>query len=167
MIKKVLILSLAVILLAGGALAAFEPPPKGRPSPEKMINRLAKDLDLSSKQKTKLLARAKATEEEAEKINEKNRVLFAEIEKELLKDDPSSKAIHGFMQQLGQNRTQVEFKRMEQMLELRRELTPEQKIKFEKIMQAGKKHRPGGPGGPGGPLGPGGPGGPGGPEGGE
>lgn len=159
MIKKVLILFLTVILLAGGALAAFEPPPKGRPSPEKMINRLAKDLDLSSEQKTKLLARAKVTEEEAEKINEKNRALFAEIEKELLKDSPSSKTIYGLMQQVGRNRTEIEFKRMEQMLELRRELTQEQKTKFEKMMQAGKKRGPGGPGGPEGPMGPGGPGG--------
>lgn len=173
---------IALVMLALSGIA-FGAPPFGwagekRPMAERMIDRMAKDIGLTQQQKDKFLAGEKQIEEEAQKIHSKNREIFDKIEEELLKESPDSRRIYGYMQQISQNNTQIQFKRMDQMIQLRKELTPEQRTKlektmkerkeqekkmFEKMRQKGRKDR--GPGGPEGPLGPGGPGGPEGPAG--
>jgi Spy/CpxP family protein refolding chaperone len=128
---------------------AMEPFRGGRPSPEMMIDRMARDIGLSKQQKESFLAGAKKIEEVAYKLMEKDRTTFGKIERELLKDSPDKKAIYNYMFQINQNRTQTEFKRMEQMIELRKKLTPEQRAKLQKIFTMQKERGDMGPGGPG------------------
>ena len=175
---------LAALLIAGvlsGAsfgLPLFGPPQEKGPMVERMIEGMAKDIGLTQPQKEKFLAGAKRIEEEAKIIQSKNKGIFDKIEKELLRESPDSKIIYGYMQQISQNTTLIQFKRMDQIIQLRRELTPEQKTKLEKLTEERKRRenemfekmerkgqRGGGPGGPEGLLMPGGPGGPDGPEG--
>jgi Spy/CpxP family protein refolding chaperone len=134
MIRRCLIVVLLVgVVLAGfssGALAfgsrAF--------SAEKMIDRIASDLGLTKQQKDKLLSGAKQVEEEAKDLHSKNREIYGKIEKELIKDAPDRGVLSDFLQQISQNNAQIHLKRMEQIIELRKELTPEQRTKFEKLM---------------------------------
>ena len=172
--KKIFGILVVIGIVAGLTSGAFAfdfkfkgtPPP----SPEKFIERMAKDLGLSKEQTDKLTAGAKQVEEQAKEMRAKNKELFGQIEKELMKDSPDSKTIYGYMQEIGQNNTQIQFKRMEQIILLRKELNPEQKAKLEKFMQELKGRRNkmfgkrpgelGGPEGPGEPFGPDAPGSP-------
>jgi len=135
MIRRCLIVVLLVgVVLAGfssGALAfgsrAF--------SAGKMIDRIASDLQLTKQQKDKLLSGAKQAEEEAKDLHSKNREIYGKIQKELLKDLPDRKVLSDFLQQISQNNAQIQLKRMERIIELRKELTPEQKTKFENLLR--------------------------------
>ncbi|MDD5382836.1 MAG: periplasmic heavy metal sensor [Candidatus Margulisbacteria bacterium] len=176
--KKLLVVLLMAVVMAGSSLAApiFRPSGKREPMAERMIEKMAKEIGLTQQQKDKFLAGAKRIEEEAQQMHSKNKEIFDKIEQELLKESPDSKLIHDCLQQISLNNTQIQFKRMEQIIQLRQDLTPEQKQKFEKLMAERKerekkmlekmKHKEQkdkGPGGPEGPLGPSGPGGPEGP----
>ncbi|MFA4967020.1 MAG: periplasmic heavy metal sensor [Candidatus Margulisiibacteriota bacterium] len=135
MIKKGLLI-LTVIAIMAPMGFAFQPPPGGRGlSAGKMIERIAKEIGLSQEQKEKYLAGAKQVEEEAKAIRAKNKDLFDLIKKELQKDAPDSKSIYGYMQQINQNELQVQFKRMEQIIAMKKELTPEQKAKLDQLMK--------------------------------
>lgn len=135
-IKRVLTVLLVGIMLAGAALAfpPFDRPANKRPHGNRMIERIAKDLGLTAQQKEKLLVEAKTLENEAEKVKTNNQVLFKQIDQELLKDVPNDKLIYNSIQQISQNNTTIQFKRMEQMIKLRKGLTPEQKKKLEKSL---------------------------------
>ena len=171
---------IVLVVLEAGAMAMGAQPPRGF-RPERRFEGIAKELGLTPEQKVRFMKAAKQVEEEAKVINSKNKELFDKIEKELVKEAPDSKVIYGYMQQIGQNNTQIQFKRMDQIIQLRKELAPEQRIKFEKMMKerkeqekkmlekmrqrGGKDRGLGGPEAPPNPPGPGGPMGPGGPEG--
>ena len=139
--SKLMMMFLAGILLVGfsSQVLAFEPSPgaPGRrgPSPEKMVEKLAKDIGLTSEQKDKFLEEGKKLEEQAKQIRAKNKDLFDSIEKELQKNAPDSKVIYGYMQQISQNDLQIRFKRMEQIIAMKKELTPEQKARLDKLMK--------------------------------
>ena len=123
------------ILLAGSSMA--DPGPRGerRFSPEKMVERISRDIGLTDAQKNDLLARTKQADKETETLLARNRELFGNIDKELAKDSPDTKVVYGYMQQISQNELQMQYKRMEQMIQLRKSLTPEQKIRFEKMRE--------------------------------
>lgn len=140
MLKKMSLFLLLGLMLARLTSNALATGPFGdRPrSPEKMLERIAQELGLTQEQKEKYLSGAKKVEADAQSLKAKNKELFAAIEKEMVKDNPDGKAIHNYMRQIGQNRTEIQFKRMEQLLQLRKELSPEQKAKFEKMKGRGR-----------------------------
>jgi Spy/CpxP family protein refolding chaperone len=138
MAKKVLIVLLALLcLISTGAVAAM-PWGGGRGPAEKMVERIAKELNLTQQQKDKFVTGAKQVEEEAGKVRIANKEIFTKIEKELAKDSPDSKQINSYLQEMNNNQTKIQFKRMEQLIQLRKELTPEQKIKLENLMKKKK-----------------------------
>jgi len=137
--KKMMLLTLMVLVLISVAALAEAPRWGRRPSPEKMIEKMSKELGLTKEQQDKYLDEAKKIEKEAEESNAKNKEIFDKIEQELLKDSPDKQAIRGYMDQISQNRTGIQFKRMEQMIELKKELTAEQRKKFEEFMYNRKK----------------------------
>ena len=80
--KKVMVL-LMIASLAGGALG-FNPPPEGkRMNPEKMFEKMAKEVGLTGQQKDKFTAAAKQIEQEARIMRKKNRELFGKVEEEI------------------------------------------------------------------------------------
>ena len=141
-------LIIAAIIIGSSSLAFGFGPEPGRghgegpepgKGPEKFIERIGKDLELTKQQQDKLLTEAKQGEKEAGQIRSKNKDLFDKIEKELLKDSPDRDLLHNYIQQISQNNAQMEMKRMDQMIDLRKELTPAQKAKLEKIMKDRKE----------------------------
>ncbi|HTY13930.1 MAG TPA: periplasmic heavy metal sensor [Candidatus Omnitrophota bacterium] len=155
--KFAAVLVIAIVIIGASSLAfAFGPEPggpggpggpgdPGRPparDPQKFVERIAKDLGLTKEQQDKLLADAKKTEEETDQLRAKNKDLFDKVEKELLKDSPDRDLLHGYLQQIGQNETQMQIKRMDRMVDLRKTLTPEQKAKFEKMAAENRQKGP-------------------------
>ena len=139
--KKILVLVCAMIVFSGMAANAFTFGPRIRSElkQEARIDRLTKEIGLTEGQKEKYLAEAKQIEEETKAIRAKNKDLFAEIEKELLKDNPDTKLIRSKIQEISQNNAQTQFKRIEQLIQLRKELSPEQKTKLEEMIKKGKE----------------------------
>lgn len=136
--KSILLAGLAGVLvlsLLAGSAGAWELGWRmGRkPTAEKRIEKIVRELGLSQQQKDKYLAGAKKLEEEAKTIRAQNREILGKIEKEVLKEAPDRKAIHDLLGQISRNKAQLQVKRMDQMLDLRSELTPEQKTRFEKL----------------------------------
>jgi|SRR3989339_499096 len=136
--KKVMVL-LMIASLAGGALG-FNPPPEGkRMNPEKMFEKMAKEVGLTGQQKDKFTAAAKQIEQEARIMRKKNRELFGKVEEEIQKDAPDRKLIQGYVQQINQNNAQIQMGRLEQIIQMRKELTPEQKGKLDQLMKSRKQ----------------------------
>jgi Spy/CpxP family protein refolding chaperone len=143
--KNTLIVWLMAMLLLGMAPGAWGFGSQGGrgPAAEKRLERIIQELGLTKEQKEKYLAGAKQIEEEAKAIRSQNREIFGKIEKEMLKDTADRQAIHNYIQQINQNNAKMQIKRMDQILELRKELTPEQKTKLEKLTAERKGRRAG------------------------
>jgi len=110
-----------------------------RPGQQKITDRMAKTLDLTDKQKSDFLNRAKKTEEETKGLLAKNKGLMEKMQAELAKDSPDRNAIHNYVQEIGKNRTEMQFKRLDHMLAFRKQLTPEQQKKFKEMNAQQKK----------------------------
>jgi Spy/CpxP family protein refolding chaperone len=163
MFKQISLGLVVVFLVASGAQAALPRFGEKRPEPGKMVERMAKDIGLTKEQKDKFIEGAKKIEEIAKASREKDREIMDKIEAEMVKDSPDTRMIHSYLLQISQNRTEIQFKRLEQMIELRKGLTPEQKTKLEQLMKKKPEHKggkPGQKGEPGEPPPPGGPEGP-------
>ncbi|MBU0572933.1 MAG: periplasmic heavy metal sensor [Candidatus Margulisbacteria bacterium] len=135
-VKKLFVLFLAVIILMSGTSAIAAP--KWR---EKVSDRFAKELGLSAEQKQSFEAGAKVVEEAIKPINEQNKELHDRIAEELKKDDPNKDVIYGYLEQISKNNTQMHFKRVEHLLEFRKELAPEQKEKLKEMGAKGPRAR--------------------------
>ena len=111
-------------------------------SSEKRIERFAKALGLTQEQKDQYIKESNKMKDEARNLNAKNKELFGIVEKELLKDSPDKGLIANSIEQIGKNRTKIQISRMNQIIELRKNLTPEQKEKLEKMMSSKKDRNP-------------------------
>jgi Spy/CpxP family protein refolding chaperone len=130
----------AIIVILSGQAFGFSSPLDGkRMNSAKMFEKMAKDIGLTDQQKDKFMAAAKQVEEEAKTAHKKNRELFGKVEEEIQKDAPDRKLIQDYVRQINQNNTQIQLKRLEQIIQMRRKLTPEQKGKMDQLMQARKK----------------------------
>lgn len=156
--KKMLLVLLVGAMFIIGSSSAFAfgqqhkpgPVPMQDPgkSPQKRFEKMASELGLSDSQKQKFMEREKQLQAEAQSLRAKNKELFGMIQKEMLKDSPDKGSIHNYMEQISKNRLQIEIKRIDQMIALRKEFTPEQKEKLKKIMEnhgkKGKRFKKGG-----------------------
>ena len=136
------LLMLLFLAMLCPASIAFDRPnkrPMLPPPHEKMIERITKDLGLTKEQKYKYSNMAKQLEEESKAMRSRNREFFDKIGQELAKDSPNRDLLYKYMQQISKNEDQMRLKRMDQMIRLRKELTPEQKVKLEKLMKPGKE----------------------------
>ena len=139
MFKQLSLGLVVVFLVASGAQAAMPRFGDRRPEPGKMVERMAKDLGLTKEQKEKFIAEARQIEEGNKQSRQKDREIMNKIEEEMVKESPDTKMIHSYLQEIGRNRTEIQFKRLEQMIKLRKELTPEQREKLQKIMKMNKE----------------------------
>jgi Spy/CpxP family protein refolding chaperone len=137
--RKWIFLALFLVLAFSSTALAFGQPMGRRDMPEKRIGKLVKELGLTDQQKDNFLAQTKQVEEAAKASFAANKELFGKIQSELQKDSPDSQAIHNHILQINKNRAEIEFKRMEQIIQLRWELTPEQKTKFDSLMKEKKE----------------------------
>ena len=98
-----------------------------RPRPEGFF----KKLDLSAEQKNKMLEQRQAMERDTLSLRQKDEALRLKMEEEMKKDNPDRKALENYIREMGQNRQQVELKRLDFLLKFREMLTPEQKLKLK------------------------------------
>ena len=143
------ILVITVLAVLSPAAMAFDRPhkrPMFPPPHEKMMERMAKDLGLTVEQKEKYSGMAKKLEEESKTMRSRNKEFFDKIGQELAKDSPNRDLLYKYMQQISKNEDQMRLKRMDQMIQLRKELTQEQKAKLEKLMKQGRNKLNGGQG---------------------
>ena len=131
--SKSLILLLVLIFLAGMVLAA--PPPPRHP----MGDRLIKELKLTAEQQAKFKAGDEKLRQASEGSLKKIAELRDKIEKEMEKEEPDRQALHGYIKEIDQLRTDNQIKRMDLLLDLKKELTPEQKEQFKKLSTERKK----------------------------
>jgi len=117
----------------------FGPPPRRGPSAEEMMGKITKDLGLTPEQKEKILADVKKVELEAKTLQDQNKGLLDSIEKELLKETPRREMILGSIKKINENNTQIQIGRIDQIIRMRQELTPEQRAKLDKIMKERKE----------------------------
>ena len=145
--RKIGLVFLLTVILMGGMVyadAQFNPPPSNESrsgkfhGPEKMIEKIAKDLGLTDEQKNKFLADANLVEKKAKALRESDKGIFDKVQAELSKDNPDMKKVAGYIQEMGKNDAEVHLMRIEQIVNLRKALTLEQKAKFDAIMKQKK-----------------------------
>lgn len=119
---------------AAAAESGFGPPPERGPRPEKMIEKLAKEVELTKEQQAKMLADLKKVEADGQKIREQNRAYFETIKKELVKDNPDSAIIHDSIRKINDNEVKTQIMRIDQLIELRQQLTPQQRQRLDELM---------------------------------
>ena len=141
-INKNLIIVLAIIFLTcicSEGLAFLGRSGGEFPDRDKAIEGISKKLELSKEQEKEFRSRSKEIEKDIVKLRLKNRDLWDKVESELLKDKPDRGAIYKHMQQINQNQFELRFKRMDNLLEFRKKLSPEQQKKFKDMLEQRKK----------------------------
>ena len=102
-------------------------------------DKLVQKLGLTPEQKEKF----KVNEEKIRAETSTQRAAIEKISEDLkveLKKEPADRdKIHGLVKQLGEQRTAMQLKRMDALLDLRALLTPEQRQKFSELAQAKKR----------------------------
>jgi len=139
-LKKLVAMSLALLVLFS-ASSAFAWGEFGR-RPEKAGNRFCKELGLTAEQKEKFLAGDKALKDAEKPLIEDNKKLFEKLDAEIKKDLPNKIMIRGTLKQIEANNAEMRFKRLEHLIEFRKELTPEQKEKLKTMKMGPKRPRP-------------------------
>ena len=145
-----LMVGLLVVVLASQSFAWA-----GRPSGqkdfdhEKMLDMISAKLELTDEQKAKFKAEGEKMKKAMEANMDKMKKLADKLKAELEKDTPDRKKIHGLIAQMGKLRNEMQIRRMNSLLDLRESLTPEQKEKFKKMLEQGKKRFEGKHGKPG------------------
>ena len=157
-------------LIGAMLLAGFSFPPGkmggnqwkgGHPNPEKIAEKLSRELALTPDQSQLFSAGIKDIEKKAETLMRQDRELSKKMENELSQDQPELVKIKGYIDQISRNRADVQFLRTQFLVEFRKNLSPDQvkKLKAMLAKEPGKRNphekkvpppaQPGGPGGPG------------------
>ncbi len=116
---------------AGEERPMIKPPAEAR-SP---IEGLARALNLTSEQKTKLLEQDQALERELLPLRQKIETMRMKLDEEMGKDKPDRRQIESYIKDINQNMLQIQLKRTDFMLRFRETLTPEQKAKLKALAQ--------------------------------
>ena len=88
-------------------------------------------LDLTAEQKNRMLEQRQAMERDNLPLRQKDEALRMKMEEEMKKESPDRKKLENYIKEMGQNRQQVELKRLDFLLKFREMLTPEQKLKLK------------------------------------
>ncbi len=134
----------ALTLMAGGtALAKKNGDGKGQfPRGEgPRVEMLAKRLDLTDDQVAKIEAITESSRKDGLELRRQLQQLRNELEGEMLKDQPSEKAVLQLNKKMGDLKTEMKANRLSTRLKVREQLTPEQ---VDKMLVMGAKGRKGG-----------------------
>ena len=131
------------LMLGGTALAQKNGNGKGRFSRGEgpRVEMLAKRLDLTDDQVAKIEAITEASRKDGLEIRRQLQQLRNELKGEMLKDQPSEKAVLQLNKKMGDLKTEMKANRLSTRLKVREQLTPEQ---VDKMLVMGAKGRKGG-----------------------
>ena len=104
-----------------------------RPRPEegKRPEGFFRKLDLTAEQKNRMLEQRQAMERDNLPLRQKDEALRMKMEEEMKNESPDRKTLENYIKEMGQNRLQMELKRLDFLLKFREMLTPEQKLKLK------------------------------------
>ena len=135
-----LILAVAALVFAAGALAQGpggrsghgrgHGPGWGEFGSEQRMEMLREKLELTDEQVAAIEAIREAGREKNIAIRKEMMRLRNELEGEMLKDEPSEKTVLNLVDKIGALKTEKQANRMKNKLEVRRQLTPEQRDKM-------------------------------------
>ncbi len=160
--RSLVILSLAVItMLSTGSVLAQGPGGgqggryagrgpgfgDGARGPEYRLEVLAERLELTEEQIVAIKGIREAGQEKNQVLRKELIRLNHDLKGELLKDDPSEKTALDLVKKIGALETEMDAGRLENRLEVRKQLTPEQRDKMlmmKERFNGGRGHRGGG-----------------------
>lgn len=135
--KKMLVPAAAVFLLvvlACPSTAAWGDWRGGKAGPERSFDRITKKLELTQEQKERFKARNEKMKESLKADQSEVKQLAEKLKSELQQDKPDRSKVHDLIKQISARRTEMELKRMDALLEMRQDLTPEQRVKFKALL---------------------------------
>ncbi|MEZ4388040.1 MAG: periplasmic heavy metal sensor [Candidatus Krumholzibacteriia bacterium] len=144
--RRTMLVSCALVTLAA-SLAAAQPGPdrgghRGRegwgPDPEPRIERLAQRLDLTAEQQTAILAIEAEARQAGRELDKELARLRNQRQGEMLKDEPSEKALVDLTEKMGAVRTKLQIVRLKARLAVRAQLTADQR---DEMMLMGRHGR--------------------------
>ncbi|MEA3494356.1 MAG: Spy/CpxP family protein refolding chaperone [Candidatus Margulisiibacteriota bacterium] len=106
-----------------------------RPDKNKMIERIADKLELTEAQKAKFKASGEKTQEFVKIKHEAVKSLAEKLKTELGKDKPSRWVVNRLIKQMSSLKTDIQIKHANHLIDLKQELTPEQRKKFEEMLK--------------------------------
>lgn len=135
--KKIIRLFVAVFLMAGFSRSfALELTADRGPSNEKRMERIADNLGLTQEQKDRYGSAAKRIDDDTKAIRSKNKELVDKVSTDLFSSSPSRETINVYLQQVAQNNIQLQFERVDLLLQLQQEISADQKAKLQKTIMA-------------------------------
>jgi len=107
----------------------------GKPQAErgKNYDRIAKQLNLTKEQSEKCKASNEKLQASLKANREEVKQLAEQLKSELQLENPDRNKVHSLIKKISDQRTEMELKRMDSLLEMRKLLTPEQKAKFKEM----------------------------------
>lgn len=113
---------------------------KKEPPPKEQMKPISKRLELSKEQEDKFKKQTEDMQKELKPQREQVKKIGDELKTELEKDAPDRTRVHNQIREISRIRTEMQLKRMDTLLDLRKSLTPEQKKRF-KTMAHPKERR--------------------------
>jgi len=112
---------------------------------------IAKRLGLSEEQKKSFMEREEKIKLDLKKEMEEVKNLESKLKEEIKKDAPDKNTVNNYIKEISAVMSKIQMKRMENLLELKKSLTPEQKVKFNEMLSrrekrpffGGFEHKPG------------------------
>lgn len=96
---------------------------------------IVKRLQLNEEQKQKFMDREEKIRQDAKKEMENIGKLESKLKEEMKKDSPDRNVVNSCIKDISAIRSGIQMKRMENLLELKKTLTPEQKVKFNEMLK--------------------------------
>lgn len=98
-----------------------------------MQGMMFKKLALTEKQRKHFLSKKQQMERDCLGWQQKNEKIRLNMRAELKKDPPNRSKLHGYIREINKNQSEIQIKRMDLMLDMHNQLTPEQKAKFKEM----------------------------------
>ena len=138
--RKILSASMMVVIalmLCSPSFAWGGRPPK--PDRGYMVDHIAKKLKLTDEQKAIFKTNSEKLQREMKAQQEEVKKIAGKLKAELKKDIPDRKSVEAFIRQMSNLRAEMQIKRTESLLDMRKMLTPKQKEKFKNMLPEGKR----------------------------
>ena len=100
-----------------------------------------KCLDLTKKQEANISALKKSMKKEMVAFRKETKKIRLKMKNELQKDSPNKNLLIAYIKEINKKKTTMQIKRMDYILKIKSQLTPEQKKKFKTLFKNRKKGR--------------------------
>src|SRR3989339_557839 len=128
--KKYLLVFLVVLMMLAVADRALAK----RPDPQRMTARMVKQLGLDKQQAERFSVMNETLVKQEQLIWEKNRALGEKLKSAMSQEKPNMEIVHKLAKEIGGNMTEMQIKRIDNLMSLKQLLNDDQKKKFESLL---------------------------------